>query len=471
MLFNSWEFALFLPCVLGCYYILKTRAQNVLLLLSSYFFYSCWDWRFTGLLLLSTVVDYSVGRAMPRATARRSRTLLLVSICTNLGVLGLFKYFNFFADSAADILGTFGIGASPVLLNVILPVGISFYTFQTMAYTIDVYRGRVEPERDIVTFGIYVAFFPQLVAGPIERAQNLLPQIRAPRRIDQHQISSGTLLILIGLLRKVVIADNAAMYVDLVFSDPTAVSWTGLIKGIMYFSLQIYGDFAGYSNIARGCSRLLGIELMQNFNHPYFATNITTFWRKWHISLSTWLRDYVYIPLGGNRGTVIFAYRNLILTMLLGGLWHGAGWTFVVWGGIHGVALAVHKWWLGGRDPKPKQWSSGIQGVLGALAGWLVTMAIVGFGWIFFRAPTFEAAYNVVMGICTLSSGQQWIPHMPLFGMVLLLLAIDVPQSIAGEQTIWLRWGRARGLVYTFAVLLIVLLGSKENVPFIYFQF
>ena len=471
MLFNTWEFAVFMPCVLACYYILAPRPQNVLLLLSSYFFYSCWDWRFTGLLLLSTIVDYTVARFMPRASPAKRRFLLLISICTNLGILGFFKYFNFLLDSTVQLLEQLGLGANLFFLEIILPVGISFYTFQTMAYTIDVFRGRIEPEKNIVVFGIYVAYFPQLVAGPIERAQHLLPQIRARRTVSSDQIASGLVLIVIGLLRKVVIADNAATYVDLVFSDPTEVGWQGLAKGVLYFSLQIYGDFAGYSNIARGCSRLLGIELMQNFDIPYFATSITIFWRKWHISLSSWLRDYLYIPLGGNRGSAIFAYRNLMLTMLLGGLWHGAGWNFIIWGGIHGVALGVHKWWLGDRKPANARMTD-FRSLAGALIGWAVTMAVVGFAWVFFRAPSCSIALDIVKRICTFADGSLWIPTTPLIGMLTLLLAIDIPQSISGNQVVWLRWPwYVRGIVYALAILLLVLWGSGEDVPFIYFQF
>ena len=472
MLFNTLEFALFLPCVLALYYVLRLRAQNVLLLIASYFFYSCWDWRFCSLLLISTVVDYTVARAMPSADSSKRRFLLLISVCTNLGILAFFKYFNFFVGSAAELLEYFELGAHLPVLSIVLPVGISFYTFQTMAYTIDVYRKRIEPERDFIVFGIYVAYFPQLVAGPIERAQNLLPQMRATRRITQFQISSGAILILIGLLRKVVIADNAATYVDLVFVDAASVGWPGIIKGVMYFSLQIYGDFAGYSNIARGCSRLLGIELMQNFNHPYFSTNITSFWRKWHISLSSWLRDYLYIPLGGSRGSPAFVFRNLMLTMLLGGLWHGAGWTFIVWGGVHGVALAIHKWWLGGHKPSVKIELSNITGILRAAAGWLVTMGVVGLAWVFFRSPNIETAQQMFVSIFTLSQGNVWVPTLPVVWMLLLLLAIDIPQAIAEDQVIWLRWPwYVRGMVYACAVLLLVIWGSRDDVAFIYFQF
>ena len=504
MLFNSWEFGVFFVAVFLLYRALPMRPQNFLLLIASYVFYGWWDWRFLSLIWVSTAVDYVVARLLDepgsadgpaRAVdvrtdegtppgrsdgaapgvgtrhegqrARRRRALLLVSVVTNLGLLGFFKYFNFFVDSAALLLESIGLQANVPALRVVLPVGISFYTFQTLGYTIDVYRGRAAAERNLVTFATYVAYFPQLVAGPIERATHLLPQLARPRRAGREQLAGGALLILIGVTRKVAIADPLAGVVDRVFADPAAWGSADLLLGVAAFALQIYCDFAGYSDIARGTSRMLGIELMENFNHPYFATDITAFWRRWHISLSTWLRDYLYIPLGGNRGSRLFTYRNLMITMLLGGLWHGAAWTFVVWGGIHGVALAAHKRFT---ENRPEHHTAGRAG---RLAGWAACTAVVLFAWIFFRAQTFTAAWQMIAGIGALRGGWPDGGAAALFAaLLLLLLFIDAPQYQRGEHTAMIEWHwLPRGLAYAGFILLIVLLLPEDDVPFIYFQF
>ena len=472
MLFNSWEFALFFGIVFLLYHVLSQRPQNVLLLVASYCFYAWWDYRFLSLLLLSTVVDYTVALRMPRSTDARRKTLLLISVCTNLGILGFFKYFGFFVESAQHLFGVFGLKLSASSLEIILPVGISFYTFQTMGYTIDVYRRRVAPTRDLLTFAVYVAYFPQLVAGPIERAQNLLPQFSSRRKVGPRQLSSGALLILIGLVRKVVIADGVAHVVNDAFASCQSATSLQLMRACFLFSLQIYCDFAGYSDIARGVSRMLGIELMENFRHPYFAANITDFWRRWHISLSTWLRDYLYIPLGGNRGTRWYVFRNLMLTMLLGGLWHGAAWTFVAWGGLHGLALACHKFWLGlhsgrGRRAQPEPWYS-----VRRVGSWLLTMSVVLIAWVLFRSPDFHTAFEVMRGMFVWRGGFDATALMLPAGMTCLLLFLDLPQSVSGDQTVLLRWPwAARGVVYASLVLAVVFLRTGDHVPFIYFQF
>ena len=341
MLFNSYEYALFLIVVLVAYHLLlKRRLQNVVLLLASYWFYAAWDARFLSLIWISTIVDYTVGLRIQASRdagrAQRGRYWLGLSLATNLGLLGFFKYYGFFIDSAVDFLQGFGFSASPSTLSVILPVGISFYTFQTLSYTFDVWRGSLAPTRNALDFALFVAFFPQLVAGPIERASRLLPQIQRDRSVASADVSTGIYLILTGLVRKVVIADTAGLIADKYFADPASHGGLELVVGILLYTLQIYGDFAGYSNIARGSARLLGFELMRNFRHPYFSASVTEFWQRWHISLSTWLRDYLYIPLGGNRRGVRRTYVNLLATMLLGGLWHGASWNFVIWGGLQG---------------------------------------------------------------------------------------------------------------------------------------
>jgi D-alanyl-lipoteichoic acid acyltransferase DltB (MBOAT superfamily) len=446
---------------------LATRQQNVLLLVASYLFYGWWDWRFLSLIWFSTIVDYLVGLRLGRSETTRRRALLMISIVTNLGLLGFFKYFNFFVDSAALLIESIGLSANLPTLRVILPVGISFYTFQTLGYTIDVYRGKIAPEHDPVVFATYVAYFPQLVAGPIERATHLLPQIRQPRRADNDQLASGALLILIGLTRKVAIADPLASIVDGAFANPAIWGSGDLLLAVAAFALQIYCDFAGYTDIARGTSRMLGIELMENFNHPYFASDITTFWHRWHISLSTWLRDYVYIPLGGNRGTRLFTYRNIMITMLLGGMWHGAAWTFVVWGGIHGVALVAHKWFTKGRPPEHTATRAG------RLLGWSTCTALVLFAWIFFRAETFGIAYQMIVGIGALRGGPPEAAALAKFiAIFALLLLIDVPQYRRGTHTAIIEWHwLPRGLVYAALIFLILLLAPEDDVPFIYFQF
>jgi len=472
MLFNTWEFALFFGIVFAAYHLMAKRSQNLLLLGASYFFYGWWDWRFCSLLALSTVVDYTVARLMVNHTGRKRKALLLVSVITNLSILGFFKYFNFFMDSTANMLSSVGFNPDLPTLYIILPVGISFYTFQTMAYTIDVYRGKLKPCRDPIVFGVYVSYFPQLVAGPIERAQNLLPQFAAVRRVTADHLSSGTILILIGLLRKVVIADGVAPMVNSAFGDPTGATSLELTRAVLCFSLQIYGDFAGYSDMARGVSRLLGIELMENFQQPYFATSITSFWRRWHVSLSTWLRDYLYIPLGGNRGPKWFVYRNLLLTMLLGGLWHGAAWTFVIWGAIHGLALAVHKLYLGDRKPDDTINMRNPLSLIKAGTCWAVTMFVVALAWVFFRAQSFESAIQVISGIFAFrGSVDAYSLRVPVF-MVLLILLIDIPQAIKADHTVVLRWPvLARGVTYAAMMIVLAVYGNSNDVPFIYFQF
>ncbi len=474
MLFNTWEFGFFFVAVFLLYHRLPLRAQNLLLLLASYVFYGAWDWRFLSLLWISTLVDFMVALFMANAPTRRRKLLLLISLCTNLGILGFFKYFDFFIGSAAGLIESLGFEASLPVLNVVLPVGISFYTFQTMAYTIDVYRGRMEPTRDPLVFGVYVAFFPQLVAGPIERAQHLIPQFSRPRVADARMLSSGALLILIGLVRKVAIADVVADDVEMVFANPEAFSAPMLLRAGFLFALQVYGDFAGYSDIARGTARMLGVELMENFNHPYFSTNITVFWRRWHISLSTWLRDYLYIPLGGNRGPRWFVYRNIMLTMLLGGLWHGAAWTYVIWGGLHGLALTLHRLFLRGRKPPDTPPLHSLRDWLRAALAWLLFMLFTVLSLSVFRSANDGDAMEVMRGIFTLREVTAISPRALLLpaGMTALILFIDIPQFLRRDHTIMLSWPwPVRGLVYAGLIMLLILIRVEDDVPFIYFQF
>ncbi|MFQ5554415.1 MAG: MBOAT family O-acyltransferase [Acidimicrobiia bacterium] len=470
MVFNSYEFAVFFAAVLALYWSLPKRYQNPVLLVASYVFYGAWDWRFLGLIWLSTITDFLVARRIETTAAPPlRRRLLLLSVMVNLGILGAFKYAGFFVESFAGLLDGLGLAANRPVLDVVLPVGISFYTFQTLGYTIDVFKGRLPAERRLGVFALYVAFFPQLVAGPIERARRLLPQLGAPRTAPStERITEGAGLIVIGLFKKVVIADGLAPIVNDVFADAGSASGLALLFGVYAFALQIYGDFSGYSSIARGTAKLLNIELMVNFRQPYLSKNITEFWRTWHISLSTWLRDYLYIPLGGNRTGVSRTYRNLMATMLLGGLWHGASWTFVVWGGLHGLYLAVHRS-RGRRDRPVEPRPFGVGDVLPALA----TFHLVGLAWIFFRAETFSQAFEVLRGIAGWREGSV---GFEAFWLVLVLgaasLFLDLAQRNGRSATILPPLAPATRGAFVGLVLVAVLVFSGETpVPFIYFQF
>ncbi|RPI29614.1 MAG: MBOAT family protein [Acidobacteria bacterium] len=474
MLFNSLEFFIFLAVVLPLYYVLNRRAQNAMLLGASYFFYGYWDYRFLSLVAISTLIDFWAARAIDREQRPRMRKLFLAcSMTANLGLLGFFKYYNFFIDSAARTLETFGLQANMPVLYVILPVGISFYTFQTMSYTIDVYRRHLPASDDLLDFALYVCYFPQLVAGPIERATNLLPAIQSRRVVTSKMVATGCVLILVGLFRKVVIADGIASQIDPVFASPGAHSTPALLKALYLFALQIYCDFAGYSDIARGTSRLMGIELMVNFNHPYFASNISDFWRRWHISLSTWLRDYLYIPLGGNRNGELKTYRNLMLTMLLGGLWHGAAWSFVVWGGLHGLYLVGYRL-FGSLRKKVRVAGTGAGSFpfLGRLIGMFLTFHLVLLTWLFFRASGLGSAIVYLQQILSFRGMENWLSVLPLIAVPwLLVFLIDIPQHLSGDHTVMLSWPRlVRHGIYA-TLLFLVILGFGTHAPFIYFQF
>ena len=384
MVFNSLHFVWFFIAVYAMYRILPHRGQNWLLLVASYYFYAAWDWRFLGLLAASTVVDYTTARVLDAAESpKRRRLLLVVSLCFNLALLGFFKYFNFFADSLQALAGSFGWRLDYVTLRVLLPVGISFYTFVTMSYVIDVYRREIPATRNFVDFAVFVAYFPHLVAGPILRASRLLPQISLPRRITREHVRDGLWLMAWGFFQKIFIADNLAPLANRIFEPGSETAGVNVVLGVYAFALQIYGDFAGYSNIARGTSKLMGIELLENFRFPYLVRTPQDFWRHWHISLSTWLRDYLYIPLGGNRGTNLQTHRNLMITMILGGLWHGAAWTFVLWGLYQGILLVGYR--AGERVRAFHTWASG-PSVLARLTSWAVMFHLTCYGWLIFRA-------------------------------------------------------------------------------------
>lgn len=460
MLFNSLDYFLFLPIVLALYFVLPLRGRQVLLVLASLYFYAAWRWPYVSLLMLSAVVDYTVARLIDRAESRSTQGwLLATSIVFNLGVLAFFKYTTF----AFDTLDMFSLRPSGLpSFDLLLPMGISFYTFQTMSYTIDVYRGRMKAERDFLKVLLYVSFFPQLVAGPIERATHLLPQFDVLHRFDWHNLMVGGRRVLIGLTKKVLIADNLARVVNQVYASPEQMGVGALLLGTWAFAFQILCDFSGYSDIAIGTARMMGIDVMENFDNPYSSRSVQEFWRRWHISLSSWLRDYLYIPLGGNRKGPVRTYVNLIITMLLGGLWHGSSWNFVIWGAIHGSWLAVERFVT--RRPGWKA-AEGRFTVRGIVQMFLV-FQMVCVAWVFFRARTFADAFAVLEGIVTFSSGS--FPNLflaassigaALCGGLVILLAPD------SEVRSW-RWSLAGSL----AVLFITLLGANSS-EFIYFVF
>ena len=345
MLFNSLTFVTFFIVTYTLYVLFyrKTGWQNALLLIASYIFYGYWDWRFLSLIIISTLVDFLIGLRLGRTENEHARKqLLAISLMVNLSILGFFKYFNFFSDNFTDILNLVGTEADPITLNIILPIGISFYTLQTISYTFDIYRRKMQPTHNLLDFAVFVAFFPQLMAGPIERAINLLPQIERPRQITTSQVHVGLYLILMGYFKKVVVADNLAFMVNRIFNNYTWYTDLDIILAVIAFTFQVYGDFSGYSDIARGLAKLMGVEIMVNFHLPFFAINPADFWQRWHISLSTWIRDYLYIPFGGNRKGTLITVRNLFITMIIGGLWHGAARNFVIWGIYEGLLVVIY---------------------------------------------------------------------------------------------------------------------------------
>jgi alginate O-acetyltransferase complex protein AlgI len=469
MLFNSWLFPPFLLLVLALYRVLPARAQNAMLLVASYVFYACWDWRFLGLLLISTTCDWLLARAIRREPSREAaRRWVACSVAVNLVFLGFFKYFNFFIDSANTLLSGLGLGTWDVQLRVILPVGISFYTFQSISYIVDVYRGEVEPARNPIDFALFVAFFPHMVAGPIMRSRDLLPQFQRERHTTRLQIREGLWLVLLGFFKKMVIGDNLAPIVDRVFSSGDHTGATVLL-GVYAFAFQIYCDFSGYTDIARGVAKFLGVELMVNFNRPYLARNPSEFWRRWHISLSSWLRDYLYVSLGGNRGGRLNTYRNLMATMILGGLWHGAAWNFVLWGTYHGLLLVLHRLVV----VDLKLWTTPAR--LGAWISRIVMFHAVCYGWLLFRARSVEQIWSMTKALASPGGLEAVAPSgsvMVLLATVLALSALEAWTGNSDEPSRspgW-RWG-VGPLVCSTLVLCIVILSPPVAQSFIYFQF
>jgi D-alanyl-lipoteichoic acid acyltransferase DltB (MBOAT superfamily) len=467
MVFNSFSYWAFFAAIFVLSRCCSLRARNILLLLASYLFYAAWDYRFLSLLWLSTGVDFLVGlRLASTPDPRRRRAWLVLSLVVNLGVLGFFKYAGFFAEGLVALLDPAGIRLAPWALEVVLPVGISFYTFQSLSYTIDVYRGRLAVERSLSRFALYVAFFPQLVAGPIERATRLLPQIGQLHRAGIDQIASGAWLCLWGLFKKVVIADNVGVLPDAVFADPGLASGPEVLVATYAFSIQIYCDFSGYTDIARGSARLLGFDLMRNFDTPYLSRSMQEFWRRWHISLSTWLRDYLYIPLGGSRLGARRTYVNLGITMLLGGLWHGANWTFLLWGTFHGALLAIERGWkVYGKESATGRFRQ--------LLRLVATFHLVVFGWLIFRA---DAVGDIPVLLSRFSDLQvhaagSWFLQLLLLSSPLVVFDLFQWWRDTDDEFILSAPLLVRGLVYFGLMVAIVFLGNDGGENFIYFQF
>jgi alginate O-acetyltransferase complex protein AlgI len=473
MVFNSLHFVWFFIVVYAAYRLLPHRAQNWLLLVASYYFYAAWDWRFLGLLVGSTLVDYSCARAMDRTIApARRKALLCISLGFNLTLLGFFKYFNFFAESLHGVFGTLGWQLDFVTVRVLLPVGISFYTFVTMSYVIDVYRREIPATRDLLDFGVFVAYFPHLVAGPILRASRLLPQIDSPRRITREQLRDGAWLIAWGFLQKVFVADNLAGLANAVFAPGTHHSGINVLLGVYAFAFQIYGDFAGYSNIARGTSKLMGIELIENFRFPYLVRTPQEFWRHWHISLSTWLRDYLYIPLGGNRGSRWQTRRNLLITMTLGGLWHGAAWTFVLWGLYHGALLIAYR--SADRVRAARRMLVGPT-ALARIVGWAVMFHLTCVGWLVFRARSVSQLWELTRSVL-LDFAPRSIDVPGLLAPIVLyttpLLVVHACEAYFDDVLAVPKLPVAvRYSVYAATFYLTMLFGNFGGSEFIYFQF
>ena len=483
MLFNSIDFAIFLPIVFGLYWFVfnhNLKLQNLLIVVASYLFYGWWDWRFLSLILFSTLVDYSVGIVISNTkNSGKRKWWLWISIIVNLGFLGFFKYYNFFLDNFIDAFSLLGYEFRASSLNIILPVGISFYTFQTMSYTIDVYRKKLEPTKDFIAFSAFVSFFPQLVAGPIERATNLLPQFYSKRVFEYHKAVDGLRQILWGLFKKVVIADNCAEYANLIFNNYQDYSGSTLLLGAFFFTFQIYGDFSGYSDIAIGTSRLFGFNLMQNFAFPYFSRDIAEFWRRWHISLSTWFRDYLYIPLGGSQGSQWMRVRNTFIIFLVSGFWHGANWTFIVWGALNAIyflpLLLTNKNRKNLDVVAQEKLFPSLKTILSIIGTFFLTI----FAWIFFRAENISHALTYIYNM--FNSNLLTIPShnfLKDIAYLILLLVFFIIVEWYGRTNLYaiektalrknrtIRWG-----FYAFIIFLIGMYMQTEENPFIYFQF
>ena len=483
MLFNSLDFAIFLPLVFLLYWFIaqkNLKFQNALIVIASYFFYGWWDWRFLSLIIFSTVVDYLVGQNLRTEEKLSKRKILLwTSITVNLGFLGFFKYYNFFIENFIDAFSLFGIQINANSLNIILPVGISFYTFQTLSYTIDVYKKKLEPTQDFIAFSAFVCFFPQLVAGPIERATNLLPQFYKKRTFEYYKAVDGMRQILWGLFKKVVIADNCAEFANQIFNNSADMNSSTLVLGAIFFTFQIYGDFSGYSDIAIGTSRLFGFDLKQNFATPYFSRDIAEFWRRWHISLSTWFRDYLYIPLGGSRGSSWMKVRNTFVIFLVSGFWHGANWTFIFWGALNAIYFLPLLLTNNNRKNLGVIAEGKLLPSFSELFAMLTTFALTVFAWIFFRAENLNHAFSYIEGIFTKSFFiiPKGFELSNMFSIAIIICFFVCIEWIGRKDNFAIeniskdsRLGR--NILYLIILLILFVFGNYDSeIEFIYFQF
>lgn len=482
MLFNSIDFAIFLPIVFILYWFVINKNlthQNLLIVAASYLFYGWWDWRFLFLILFSTIVDYAVGIGLANEENKTKRKFLLwTSIVVNLGLLGFFKYYNFFLGSFVTAFSFFGSDLKANSLKIILPVGISFYTFQTLSYSIDVYHKRLVPTKNFISFSAFVTFFPQLVAGPIERATNLLPQFYTKRIFDYKKAVDGLRQILWGLFKKIVIAENCAEYANLIFNNSENYSGSTLALGALFFTFQIYGDFSGYSDIAIGTSRLFGFDLMRNFAFPYFSRDIAEFWRRWHISLSTWFKDYLYIPLGGSKGGKWMQVRNIFIIFIVSGFWHGANWTFLVWGALNAVYFLPLMLTNNNRKNLEIVAQGKILPSVKEIASMLLTFGLTILAWIFFRAENIGHAVNYISEILSPSifTIPRFAPLEEVLSLICLLTGFIIVEWIGREQhyaiaNLGVKWKRPVKYAMYYAIIIAIFwFGGKEQ-QFIYFQF
>lgn len=478
MLFNSYSYLIFLPVVFALYWLVNKkglRIQNLILFAAGYFFYAFWDWRFLFLLMFSTALDYFSGIMIHKAeNANQKKFWFWLSIVVNLGFLGVFKYYNFFAESLSELLSGFGLQTNMWTLQVILPVGISFYTFHGLSYVIDVYKGRIVPERNLIDYSLFVCYFPLLVAGPIERATHLLPQLKRKRTFDSAQAIDGLHMIIWGLVKKIVIADSCATYANSIFDNYESVNSATLLLGAVYFAFQIYGDFSGYSDIALGTSKLFGINLLRNFNYPYFSRDIAEFWRRWHISLSTWFRDYLYVPLGGSSGNLAMKIRNTFIIFLVSGFWHGANWTFIIWGLLNALyflpllitqrnrinieTVSMHRTFPTFKD----------------VVNMSMTFSLVSLSYIFFRSPTVSAAllYLKRMFSFNFEGGIEYLEierYSPELVILLLCFIIFEWNARTNEHPFT---GKFKAIKIGLSIAALLLLGTySKAADFIYFQF
>ena len=487
MLFNSLDFLFFLPIVFLLYWFVaknNLKFQNMILLVASYYFYSCWDWRFLFLLVFSTLLDYFTGLKMSNSkTTESKKTWFWLSICVNLGLLGVFKYYNFFTTSFTDLLHSFGLNVNPHTINVILPVGISFYTFHGVSYVIDIYKDRIKAERNFIDYSVFVSFFPLLVAGPIERATHLLPQIKNKRFFDSTKAIDGLRQILWGLFKKIVIADQCAEYANLIFNNSADYFGATLVLGVVFFAVQIYCDFSGYSDIALGVSRLFGIELLKNFSVPFFSRDISELWRRWHISLSNWFKDYVYIPLGGSKGGVSKQIRNVFIICLLSGLWHGANWTFIVWGLLNAIFIFPYFIFKKTKTSSEIVAQGKLLPTFKESYSMASTFGLFCFSLIFFRATDITQAANYVADLFTgLLNKQSYIEMInllyweigyttPLFICIFFIIEWLGRESNYSLERIGSRFNKPILWLFYYTLIITIIFFSGQEQQFIYFQF